>query len=343
MKISFLESGQVSQNIERLLESKDVDEIDFAIAYLTEKGYSSIEVSLKRFLRKKGQVKFLVGLSGVNITESSALRKLLSLVRKPYGKRLKVKYHNPRGLEFHPKLVIAKSKGKLREVILGSSNLTAGGQKHNVEANVLVEVRDSFNKNAEKFKVDVEQFFDFIWEPGGTLDSYVVREYSKGEKKKTKSSLASGGAPKTSLPSFIYLDEKRISLKFLKVLCTACKRKYVKIPLNAFYCEKCGEKVMVEMPSLNKKEREQKKRLQRVTVKVDDKKLHARKVALRCPICNAPIDLTDESMLWIICQECGEKRKKSNEVVSKPFSKWNNSAKNLFYSLDTERITYSRK
>jgi uncharacterized membrane protein YdcZ (DUF606 family) len=48
---------------------------------LSAAGYSCIETSLKKFLSRAGHVRFLVGLSSFYVTESSALRKLLSLAK----------------------------------------------------------------------------------------------------------------------------------------------------------------------------------------------------------------------------------------------------------------------
>jgi HKD family nuclease len=344
MQLCFLESGQVSQNIKRFLESKGIDEINFAVAYLTNAGYASIEKPLEKFLRRKGQIKFLVGMSGVYVTESRALNHLLKLVKKRKGKNVEIKYHNPKRGEFHPKLILAKRRGSLREVILGSSNLTGGGQKGNLEANVLVTIGKSSNENTKKFVKDVNEFFQYVWKAGKILDSMAISKYSKGEKKKMKFTKTQIGLPKTNLPPFVYLNGKRREMESFEVLCTDCKKNYVKVPLNAFYCDECSEELSVTIPAPNYRELKKKKQLKRIKLRADRKKLEISKVGFRCPDCNTLLDVTDEFMLWIICDECAEKRRQSNEYVCKPFSRWNDKvAKNLFYRLNQKRVKYSNQ
>jgi HKD family nuclease/Zn finger protein HypA/HybF involved in hydrogenase expression len=342
MQTLFLESGQVSYNIRRLLESESIDEINFAVAYLTDAGYLGIEKSLKRFLRRKGQIKFLVGMSGVYVTESRALNRLLKLVKRQKGKNLEVKYHNPQRGEFHPKLILAKCKRRLKEVIAGSSNLTSGGQKGNIEANVLVTIGKSSNGNTKEFVRDANEFFQYIWRSGEILDSTAIRKYAKGEKKKTAFTEKHIGLPRTKLPPFVYMNGKRKVMNSLEILCTDCNKNYVKVPLNAFYCDECSNDFSVIIPSPNRREIEEKKRLKKIVARADDRKIRISELGFRCPSCNTPIDATDEFMLWIICDECAKKRRQGNKYICKPFSRWNDKvAKNLYYGLNQKRVKYS--
>ena len=64
-------------------------------------------------------------------------------------------YHNLEGIEFHPKVIIAKSNGAMKRAIVGSSNVTSGGQENNVEANVSVEIENSNDLEARRFETDI--------------------------------------------------------------------------------------------------------------------------------------------------------------------------------------------
>ena len=105
VEIYFLESGEVLSRIRNMFESKHINGMDFAVAYLSDGGYSCIELWLKKFLSRGGTVRFIVGLSNVYATESSALRRILDLTTQG---EINVKYSKPEGREFHPKIVLAE-------------------------------------------------------------------------------------------------------------------------------------------------------------------------------------------------------------------------------------------
>lgn len=161
-------------------------------------------------------------------------------------------------------------------------------------------------------------------------------------KRKVKSTKAHIGLPRTILPPFVYLNGKRREMESLEVLCTDCKKNYVRVPLSAFYCDDCSEGLSVEIPSPSRRELREKKQREKIELRADGKKLEISEVGFRCPDCNAPLDMTDEFMLWIICPACAEKRKQGNMCVCKPFSRLNDRiAKNLFYGLNQKRVKYS--
>lgn len=342
MKVSFLESGQILASIKRLLESKDIYEIDIAVAYLSKGGYSEVEKAIKNFLRRKGRIKFLVGLSHVYATESRALKALLALAKKQKNNQFEVKYHRFKKREFHPKLILAKSKSDARIVIVGSSNFTSGGQKKNVEANIMTEIDSLQNLDEKNFLSNVESFFRYVWDSGKFLDSEIIKNYATGEEEARRvfSSKIRKSVPPTDLLRFVYLNGERRTVKSsFEVLCTDCSKNYIEIPMNALYCRDCGIEPLVETPTPNKEELTKKRQLQGVTIKIDGKKIVAKEVDISCPDCNIKVGMANDFMLWVICDECARKRKMEGAVVCKPFTKWDNEkAKNLSYGIGKSRL-----
>jgi HKD family nuclease len=345
MKTTFLESGQILAKIKNLLESPNITEIDFAIAYLSKGGYSEIEKSLTKFLKRNGKVQFLVGLSQIYATESSALKKLLTLAQKQKNNLLEVKYHNLKGKEFHPKLVIAKLNDVTKFVIIGSSNLTHGGQKSNVEANVSVECEKTSNSENQIFIEKANSFFQYIWDAGKPLNSDIIKNYSLGEKKRRKlKATIQNKVPATKLYPFAYLDGKRKEVRHgFEVLCTDCRKSYITIPLNSFYCDDCSDGVGVIAPQPEEMDFEGKGEFEKTSIRVDGKKTVSTIVDIPCPVCAAPLNMVNDLRLWVICGDCAQKRKEHRDNVCKPFNQWDHKIeKSISYSLDENRLTKYR-
>lgn len=113
------------------------DDIRIAVAFVSIKGLALIEDSLKLAINSANSIEFLVGLD-MNWTEPDALKLLYNLSSdndkitciclsslKPY-------------YTYHPKLYLFNN-GKNVKSIIGSSNLTVGGLKKNIEVNVVIE------------------------------------------------------------------------------------------------------------------------------------------------------------------------------------------------------------
>jgi HKD family nuclease len=137
MKVSFVDNISIhlaSVLSEALLFSED---IRIAVAFVSVKGLALIEDSLNLAINSATSIEFLVGLD-MNWTEADALRLLhkLSLRNEKVTciclSSLKPYY------TYHPKLYLF-NKGKNVKSIIGSSNLTEGGLKKNIEANVVIE------------------------------------------------------------------------------------------------------------------------------------------------------------------------------------------------------------
>lgn len=112
-------------------------EARFAVAFVKHSGLSLIERSLKACLANGGHVEFVVGLD-FHTTDAHSLRALSDLARSSENCQLFC-YSDPsdEAATYHPKLYLATRHSVLTAVV-GSSNLTQGGLRDNVEVNAVL-------------------------------------------------------------------------------------------------------------------------------------------------------------------------------------------------------------
>jgi HKD family nuclease len=129
--------------------------IDVAVAFLTREGYNIVEPVLTKVLDSGHPVRMVVGLSDhLRVTDKEAVGDLMSLKSRYRDGLLKLRSYNNPG--FHPKLFLFKNGTEI-QVIVGSSNLTKGGQRDNTEANVRV------RHPSPSFRESVEGFYSRVW------------------------------------------------------------------------------------------------------------------------------------------------------------------------------------
>lgn len=125
-------------------------EARLATAFLKQSGLQLIESSMDNCLSNGNTVEFIVGLD-FRMTEAMALRNLLRKAESTDKFRLICFSFPLDNVEtFHPKLYLFRNKNRLR-AIAGSSNLTRGGLKDNVELNVVLDFADSHSEEAQPF------------------------------------------------------------------------------------------------------------------------------------------------------------------------------------------------
>ncbi|WP_280476839.1 phospholipase D family protein [Nocardia farcinica] len=107
------------------------DELKIAVAWAKRSGLGRVWDSLGEFRARGGRVILIVGVSEGGATKEG-LQLALDIADKGYV------FHDPRRT-FHPKVYLASSSGK-RSLMVGSSNLTAGGLSWNYEASVWVDL-----------------------------------------------------------------------------------------------------------------------------------------------------------------------------------------------------------
>jgi HKD family nuclease len=128
-------SAKMSAALAQLIESSR--DVRVAVAFASRQGISLIEPALGAALAAGGTAEFLIGLN-MRSTEPEAVRSLLEMTRRGKGVELFCYAGLSDAGIYHPKLYLARS-GEQVSFVVGSSNLTDGGLRKNVEVNVLVE------------------------------------------------------------------------------------------------------------------------------------------------------------------------------------------------------------
>jgi HKD family nuclease len=112
-------------------------DIRIAVAFASRAGLAIIEESLQEAIRRGASLEFLVGLD-FRTTEPEALSTLFELSQNHAGVDLYCMASLEPQAVYHPKLYLARGENDV-VCVVGSSNLTAGGLKRNVEVNVAME------------------------------------------------------------------------------------------------------------------------------------------------------------------------------------------------------------
>lgn len=120
-------------------QSKD---IRFAVAFVSQKGLSEIESSIKKALQAGAYIEFLVGLDP-GATEPKAIETLYQLSQGSPNVALYCYASVEASAIYHPKMYLMRSESTVAAII-GSSNLTEGGLKKNIEVNIVLQasIRD---------------------------------------------------------------------------------------------------------------------------------------------------------------------------------------------------------
>jgi len=136
---------QFADNITRTLldilkpSLEKADEIKMGVAFVKYSGLSLIQDDIKKCLENKGKVEFVLGLD-FRTTEPKALRTILGMAKGGLHVKLFC-FSDPSSDDtpvYHPKIYLLSRKDRT-VISIGSSNLTAGGLKDNVEVNAIIE------------------------------------------------------------------------------------------------------------------------------------------------------------------------------------------------------------
>ena len=114
-------------------QSKDVR---IAVAFASRRGIAMIENSINSILNREANIEFLVGLD-MRTTEPEALKTLYRLSLSNNNVELYCYASIEPSSIYHPKLYLL-SNGQNAICIVGSSNLTEGGLKKNIEVNLVI-------------------------------------------------------------------------------------------------------------------------------------------------------------------------------------------------------------
>ena len=139
MEIKFTDN--ITNNLLDVLRPSlpKASEIRFGVAFAKYSGFSLIEDDLKECLKSGGKAEFVLGLD-FRTTEPKVLRTLDTMAKS--GLDIKLFCFSDPSINdtpvYHPKIYLIRRKNKF-VISIGSSNLTAGGLKRNVEVNTIIE------------------------------------------------------------------------------------------------------------------------------------------------------------------------------------------------------------
>lgn len=114
---------------------KQCRDIRIAVAFVSRRGLDVIRPSVDAALQSGAKVEFLVGLD-MHTTEDDALHDLYYLSSRNSTVAFDCYVSLKAGTVYHPKLYLLRSYDDTATAIVGSSNLTQGGLRANVEVNV---------------------------------------------------------------------------------------------------------------------------------------------------------------------------------------------------------------
>jgi HKD family nuclease len=167
------------------------EEIKVAVAFVSRRGFEMIRPQIEDALRLGATLEFLVGLD-MNVTEPGVLYEIQALSNVFDNVSLYCYVSAKGNVIYHPKMYLLRS-GNGATVIIGSSNLTQGGLKGNVEANVVL--RGSMLEEAFSDAYSTYSYLKFL--PGRVLpDEEFLTLYKElcNRAKKQQSSLARQGS-----------------------------------------------------------------------------------------------------------------------------------------------------
>ncbi|MCF6149421.1 MAG: hypothetical protein E3K37_12270 [Candidatus Kuenenia sp.] len=137
-----------------MLQRGEYSQFKIAVAYAKNSGISRIYNDLLNFANNGGKTSAIIGIDQNN-TSYQALINLKTFTKD----NLYIHHDRNFDITFHPKVYLFGNQ-EIEKVIVGSSNLTAGGFYLNVEANVRIVLDNSFE--AKDFKNQVAYYWDTL-------------------------------------------------------------------------------------------------------------------------------------------------------------------------------------
>jgi HKD family nuclease len=187
MKISFTDN--IAESLLKVLkpELSKAKELRFGVAFARESGFSLIKDNIHECLENGGKVDFLLGLD-FRTTEPKVLRTLNELKNKGLNVRAFC-FSDPSIHDapiYHPKIYIVSGKDSIF-ISIGSSNLTAGGLKDNIEINAIIRANPK-----EEIVSDIYGIYNRLKFQKGRFepDLIYIEEYEKTYKIIQKKSIA---------------------------------------------------------------------------------------------------------------------------------------------------------
>lgn len=153
MELTLLtHENTAGEEIAKTLRSGKYSDFKVAVAYSRNSGISRIYNELSDFANNGGKTSVIAGIDQSN-TSYQALVNLKTFAKE----NLFIHHDRNFDITFHPKVYLFGNK-EIEKVIVGSSNLTAGGFFLNYEANIGVTLDTS--KNSKDFQKQVSDYWD---------------------------------------------------------------------------------------------------------------------------------------------------------------------------------------
>lgn len=161
MEISFLGQplqfgAQVAQWLQERLGDPQVGSLQIGVAWVKRSGLLRLRDDFVRFRERGGKISVIIGIDEGGATEQG-LCLALELFDKVYV------FHEPPsapGRTYHPKVYLASGTTKA-DLLVGSSNVTAGGLFSNYEASLECELDFGVDED-EKLLAQVRNWFDTL-------------------------------------------------------------------------------------------------------------------------------------------------------------------------------------
>lgn len=141
MELTFTDN--VTKNLIDILKPSlsKANEIKFGVAFVKYSGFSLIEEDIKKCLKDGGKAEFLLGLD-FRTTEPKVLRILNAMAKN--GLNIKLFCFSDPSINdipvYHPKIYLIRERD-ISIISIGSSNLTSGGLRDNVEVNAVIKAQ----------------------------------------------------------------------------------------------------------------------------------------------------------------------------------------------------------
>jgi HKD family nuclease len=137
MKLKIIDN--VSEKVVSVLSPivEQSNDIRIAVAFVSRSGLAAIDVPIKTALQAGAYLEFLVGLD-MHSTEPEAIQALYKMSQENPNVTLYCYAPFDSSAIYHPKVYLLGVSNRA-VAIVGSSNLTEGGLKKNIEVNVLIE------------------------------------------------------------------------------------------------------------------------------------------------------------------------------------------------------------
>ena len=134
---------EIVNNAERQMVSvlspaiEQSQDVRIAVAFVSRSGLALLKPALERALETRSKLEFLVGLD-MRTTEPQALEMLYELSQRHPNVAMYCYASLGSAVIYHPKLYLLKANDDVT-CIIGSSNLTVGGLRKNIEVNVVID------------------------------------------------------------------------------------------------------------------------------------------------------------------------------------------------------------